>query len=55
MTGANYLEKEILKLLGKEDQAAPGHHPHRLLRQGAAGAAPERARSALAGVLSREQ
>ena len=50
MTGANYLEKEILKFLGKDGPATAGHHPHRLLRQGTAGAAPERARGPLAGV-----
>ena len=51
MTGANYLEDEILKFLGKTDQATAGHHPHRLLGQGTAGAAPQRPGGALAGVL----
>ena len=46
--------KRNFEVTGERGQATPGHHPHRLLRQGAAGAAPESARSALAGVLSRE-
>ena len=46
MTGANYLE-----ISGERGPTASGHHPHRLLRQGTIGAAPERARSPLAGVL----
>ena len=50
MAGANYLEDEILKFLGKDRPANPGHHPHRLPGQGTAGAAPQRAGGALAGV-----
>ncbi len=52
MTGANYLEKEILKFFGERGPATAGHHPHRLLRQGTAGAASKRAGSSLAGVLN---